>query len=94
MRSRAHVVALALSGLVAFACSTPPVEVGPRLPLPPVAGPDEPGFPPLPERSPRNASYTIEARLDPEERTIEGQLVLEWRNTSDQALSTFPSGWR
>ena len=51
---------------------------------------DAPGLPPLPEVSPRNASYTIEARLDPEKRTIAGTLVLEWRNTSDQALSTFP----
>jgi len=60
------------------------------LPLPPVAGKDAPGLPPLPEVSPRNASYTIEARLDPEKRTIVGSLVLEWRNTSEQALSTFP----
>ncbi len=59
-------------------------------PLPPVAWRDAPGLPPLPEVSPRNASYTIEARLDPEKRTIAGTLVLEWRNTSDQALSTFP----
>jgi hypothetical protein len=59
-------------------------------PLAPVAGKDAPGLPPLPEVSPRNASYTIEARLDPEKRTIAGTLVLEWRNTSDQALSTFP----
>ena len=60
------------------------------LPLPPVAGPDAPGLPALPERSPRNASYTIEARLEPDTQTLEGNLVLEWRNTSDQALSTFP----
>ena len=45
---------------------------------------------PQPERSPRNASYAIEARLDPESRTIEANLVLEWRNMSDQALATFP----
>jgi hypothetical protein len=55
-----------------------------------VAGRDAPGLPPLPEVSPRNASYAIEARLDPEKRTIAGALVLEWRNTTDQALSTFP----
>src|SRR5512139_1170709 len=59
-------------------------------PLPPVAGKDAPGLPPLPEASPRNASYAIEARLDPETRRIAGSLLLEWRNTSDQALSSFP----
>jgi hypothetical protein len=59
-------------------------------PLPPPAGKDAPGLPPLPDVSPRNASYTIEARLDPEKRTITGSLVLEWRNTSDQALASFP----
>jgi Peptidase family M1 domain len=68
----------------------------PLPPLPPGVGSpgepgkDAPGLPRLPEVSLRNASYTIEARLDPEKRTIAGTLVLEWRNTSGQALSTFP----
>jgi hypothetical protein len=44
----------------------------------------------LPVRSARNANYAIEARLLPETHTIEGRLVLEWRNTSDTALTTFP----
>ncbi len=65
-----------------------PGHVPPPLPAP--AGKDAPGLPPLPEQSPRNASYTIDARLDPEKRTIDGTLVLDWRNTSDQALSSFP----
>ncbi len=47
-------------------------------------------LPPLPERSPRNANYTIEARLDPEKRTINGRLVLEWRSLADRPLDTFP----
>jgi hypothetical protein len=85
------VVIAALAG-AALACTgaraAAPAHV-PR-PLPPVAGPDAPGLPALPEASPRNASYTIEARLDPEKRTIAGTLVLEWRNTSDEALSSFP----
>src|SRR5512139_2510381 len=59
-------------------------------PLPPVAGRDAPGLPPLPEASPRNASYSIDARLDPERHTLEGRLVLEWRNTSDRPLASFP----
>ncbi|HEY3119845.1 MAG TPA: M1 family metallopeptidase [Vicinamibacteria bacterium] len=64
---------------------TPPL---PAEPLPPleVSYP----LPPLPATSPRNASYTIEARLDPDRHTIEGSLVLDWRNTADVALSTFP----
>jgi hypothetical protein len=57
-------------------------------PLPPLEAPYP--LPPLPERSPRNANYTISARLDPEAHTIDGSLVLEWRNTSDVALSAFP----
>ncbi len=91
MRLRPASATVALLGLMALACSGPPDGSGQApLPLPPVPGPDAPGLPPLPERSPRNASYTIEARLDPEERTIEGALVLEWRNISEEPLSTFP----
>jgi hypothetical protein len=33
-------------------------------------------------RSPRNASYTITARLDPESRLLNGEELLTWRNTS------------
>jgi hypothetical protein len=33
-------------------------------------------------RSPRNASYTITARLDPTSRTLTGEQLLTWRNTS------------
>ncbi len=92
MRLRAFGVAVVGLSLIALAWPGTRADTVPptALPLPPVAGPDAPGLPPLPERSPRNASYTIEARLDPETRTLEGSLVLEWRNTSDQALSTFP----
>jgi hypothetical protein len=91
MRLRAAGATIAGLGLITLACSGPPADSEWReLPLPPVAGPEAPGLPPLPERSPRNASYTIEARLDPDARTIEGSLVLEWRNTSDQALAALP----
>jgi len=82
----AALTAAALALPVARASS--PRHVPP--PLPPPAGRDAPGLPPLPEVSPRNASYTIDARLDPEKRTIRGSLVLDWRNTSDQALASFP----
>jgi hypothetical protein len=90
MRLPASGVTLALAGLTALSCSGPPAVVKSLASLPPVPGPNEPGLPPLPERSPRNASYTIEARLDPEERTLQGELVLEWRNTDDEAVSSFP----
>lgn len=91
---RTRTVGVPLAALAGLALAFPtargasPGRVSP--PLPPVAGKDAPGLPPLPEVSPRNASYTIEALLDPDKRTIAGTLVLEWRNTSDQALSTFP----
>ena len=92
MRPRtAGALCAALAGLaLAFPLPAPPrpsTWPGRCRPPPPR---DAPGLPPLPEASARNASYTIEARLDPEKRTLAGVLVLEWRNTSDQALSTFP----
>ncbi|MBM3817530.1 MAG: M1 family metallopeptidase [Acidimicrobiia bacterium] len=37
--------------------------------------------------SPRNASYTIEARLLPEARSIRGREVIRWRNTSSRPTS-------
>jgi hypothetical protein len=60
----------------------------PAAALPPL--PNDPGLPPLPERSPRNANYTIRARLDPTTHTIDGSLVLEWRNISNVAVDRFP----
>jgi hypothetical protein len=37
-----------------------------------------------PARSPRNASYTIEARLDPATRTITGREIVTWRNITSK----------
>ena len=50
-------------------------------------------------RSPRNASYAIAARLDPASRTISGNEILTWRNTSNQSASTlrfhlYYNAWR
>ncbi|HVR71640.1 MAG TPA: M1 family metallopeptidase [Vicinamibacteria bacterium] len=56
--------------------------------LPPL--PEAGGRPEVPAQSPRNASYTMKARLDPGAHTIEGTLVLEWRNVADVPLQTFP----
>jgi hypothetical protein len=75
--------------VVTLGCATPPAAHQPA-PLPAVAGPDAPGLPPIPTASPRNASYSIDARLDPEQHRLTGSLVLEWRNTSGRPLSTFP----
>jgi len=48
------------------------------------------GLPAAAERSPRNASYSIDVRLDPEAHTLEGRLVLDWRNISGVPASEFP----
>jgi hypothetical protein len=92
------VAAIASIGLVVRAEDPPPeaAAVGCQpcpLEPPPVPAParaDDPALPPLPAQSPRNANYTIEARLDPERHTIDGTLVLEWRNTTGQAQGTLP----
>lgn len=55
----------------------------------PAVVPDD-TLPALPERSPRIANYSIEARLDPEAHTIEGRLELEWRNVTGAPVSAFP----
>ena len=90
MRRTTAGLVLAALGAGALSCSRPEPYRHVSAPLPPVAGKDAPGLPPLPETSPRNASYSIDARLDPEKRTIAGSLVLEWRNTSGQSLASFP----
>src|SRR5438477_6020828 len=72
------------------AVSRPPEAGAASASLPPPAAANDPTLPPLPPQSPRNASYTIEARLDPEQHTIQGSLVLEWRNLTGQPQATFP----
>lgn len=49
--------------------------------------------------SPRNANYTIDARLDPDSRLLSGSLILEWRNLQQQATNElwfhlYWNGWR
>jgi hypothetical protein len=81
----------ALGAASLAACSGAQRGGAPPLPLEPLP-PLQVSYPlpPLPANSPRNASYAIEARLDPERHAIDGTLVLEWRNTADVALSSFP----
>jgi len=50
-------------------------------------------------RSPRNANYSINARLDPSTRTITGDEVLTWRNisstpTSELRFHLYYNAWR
>ena len=87
------VVALALpwavrQGLPVAGSASPGSRAVPALPSLP--SPGDASLPALPERSPRNANYTIEARLDPERHVIDGSLILDWRNTSGVPLSLFP----
>ena len=80
---------LAVACGLAVSCAPSSAAARPR-PLPPVAGGQAPGLPPLPEVSPRTASYTIEARLDPDRHTLSGSVVLDWHNTSGRPLDRFP----
>lgn len=43
----------------------------------------------LPAQSERIANYTMEARLDPDRKTVHGREILVWRNTSTEAISDF-----
>jgi hypothetical protein len=74
---------LALASAWLAGAQSEPLRV-PSLPAPGAA------LPRLPERSPRNANYTIEARLDPVAHTIDGSLLLEWRNVGNVAVDTLP----
>lgn len=52
-----------------------------------------------PVRSPRNANYEIEARLDPETRMLRGRQIVEWRNiqaepTEEVSFHLYWNGWR
>src|SRR5262249_48712861 len=54
---------------------------------------------PSPPLSPRNASYTIDARLDPASRTITATETITWRNitrttTSDLQFHLYWNAWR
>ena len=52
-----------------------------------------------PARSPRNASYSIDARLDPAARTIAGSEIIVWRNITtnpvdDLQVHLYWNAWR
>jgi hypothetical protein len=79
MRTMTAQLLAVLSG--ATLCCAPAPSEPPASPLPPVIGNEAPGLPTLPSVSPRSASYSIDARLDPEQHTIAGSLTLDWHNT-------------
>ncbi len=81
------VLFLALAWAAGGGVSAQRADPSPADLLPPLS---DMGLPPLPTQSARNANYTIEARLDPERHTIQGTLLLEWRNTTGQPQTTFP----
>ena len=70
---------LSLAGAGARQAAKPPEP--PRDTTQPTSAANQPPQAPGP-RSPRNASYTITARLDPASRTLTGEELLTWRNTS------------
>jgi hypothetical protein len=90
----AAVVALLLLGGTAVP-RQPPAPAGPA-----VAAPSTSAAARSPAaRSPRNASYAITARLDPASRTLSGDELLTWRNTSAASTSTlrfhlYYNAWR
>lgn len=54
---------------------------------------------PVQPRSPRNANYTITARLDPASRTLKGDELITWRNISNTPATTlrfhlYYNAWR
>ncbi len=59
-------------------------------PAAPAAVFDDSGLPAPPARSPRNASYTIDATLDPDTHAMTGRAQLTWRNVGDAPQGTFP----
>ena len=71
----------------------------PAAPQPPAAQPVPSTSVATSPRSPRNASYAITARLDPKSRTLTGDEILTWRNTSNTAATTlrfhlYYNAWR
>ena len=87
-RSAALLALLILGGASVPAVPQPPAQQAPAPPNTATA-----------PRSPRNASYAITARLDPRSRTLTGDEILTWRNTSQSAATSlqfhlYYNAWR
>lgn len=90
-----------LAGRVSAGAGGPAAGTARRADAPAVQAPQpvDLAAPPPGARSPRNASYTITARLDPSTRTLTGSEVLTWRNISRVAATELPvhlyyNAWR
>lgn len=90
-------VALSIQGL---AQETQPPGVPDEQAAPPSPIEVEPGPAPVPGAlSPRNASYSIDVQLDPEQRTLAGREVITWRNitnasTDELRLHLYYNAWK
>src|SRR5688500_17265802 len=88
MHARRRWFCMAVSSAV-LACALEAQDIA-RQPLPriesrPAATITQQVAPPVPGgRSPRNANYTIDVRLDHAARTLKGRETIRWRNTSSQ----------
>ena len=92
-RSAALVALLILCGAAVLAVPQPPAAQSPAA-QPPAAAALATAA-----RSPRNANYAITARLDPRSRTLTGDEILTWRNSSRTAATTlrfhlYYNAWR
>lgn len=86
MTGGSRAVAVALLALLAASARTQDPAPG----LPPLTIEPSNRLPELPAQSARNASYAIDARLDPDRHVIDGELTLTWRNETGVPQSTFP----
>ena len=85
--------------LVAAAPAQPPAAPSPAAPAPEIRPRTYPTDPESRGLSPRNANYTIAAKLDPATRTITGEQTMTWRNISSATATTlqfhlYYNAWR
>lgn len=95
----ARSVAFVAAGALAAAIAVQARQAAPSAPAPPGPGSSAPTLQPAPARSPRNANYTIVAKLDHARRTITGEQRLSWRNIAAVPAKTlqfhlYYNAWR
>ena len=83
-----HVNGLALLLAMAAGCAPPPAEP-PEIPEPASALRPEPLRGAVPADA-RIADYTLDARLDADEHTIDGTAIVTWRNATARTVTTLP----
>ena len=97
----AIVVAIVSSLIDARSQDPPPARPFPAtlMAAPPTTQPRQADAPPPGARSPRNANYDIDVRLDHATRTLTGTAMIRWRNIGQAAteslrLHLYWNGWR